>query len=395
VAHKHRLLHVAVLIESSRAYGRGLIEGVAQFAREHDDWRVYFEPRGLEPAPPWLERWTGDGIMARLPTKESAQVVASRGIPVVELYATARPGAEPMVGAKNEGIARLAFEHLHGLGLRQFGVCGLPVEESPYIAQRGQVFHDLAESAGCPCSIFPAEGSRLEVTNWEWEQNRIAAWLLTLQTPVGIVASFDERGFQILNACTQAGLKVPEDVALLSVGNDALLCEMAVPPLSSIDLNAPRIGYEAAGLLDRWMRGAAKDSPPIRIEPQGLVARRSTDLIAVEDPDVAAALLFIRENACQGIRVQDVVRQVGVSVSVLERKFRKFFGRTPKAELIRVQVTRAKQLLAESELAMVEVAEKSGFSGEKYFSDAFFRLTGSRPGAYRRDQRQSRFRTTE
>jgi LacI family transcriptional regulator len=182
-------------------------------------------------------------------------------------------------------------------------------------------------------------------------------------------------------------LKVPEQVAVISTGNDALLCELSTPPLSGIDQDTPRIGYEAAALLDRLMRGEPPPAQPIRIQPKGLVARGSTDLIAFPDRDVAAALRLIRDRACEGLRVYDVADACDVSYSLLERKFRRFLGRTPKAELLQVQIERARQLLVDSDLPLQEVAQRCGFSNEKYFGDAFFRLTGLRAGVYRRQRR--------
>lgn len=384
---RRRARHVAVLIESSRAYGRGLIEGVGRYSREHGDWRIYFEPRGFEAAPPWLDGWKGDGILTRLPDGAVAQAVQAKGVPIVHLHSTPVVGQPPMVGGDNESIARLAFTHLWEKGLRQFGFCGLAPESNRYIHQRGELFRGLAEAAGSVCAVFPARTSGLRVSDWEGEQEQIAGWLKELPKPVGVLACYDERGFQVLGACRHAGLRVPEEAAVLSVGNDALLCDMCLPPLSSIDLDAPRIGYQAAALLDRMMRGAKPPRRPICIAPRRLVTRRSTDVLAVADPEVVAALRFLREHACDGIRVDDVLEHVSVSQRVLERKFRRLLGRTPKAELLRVQIARAKELLDESDLPLKGIADRCGFGSERYFSDAFCRTTGSRPGAFRRQCR--------
>jgi LacI family transcriptional regulator len=380
-----RIRHVAVLIESSRGYGRGLIEGVGRYSREHGDWHIYFEPRGLV-APSWLDGWRGDGILSRTPDRALAQRVQDKGIPVVHLHHTATDG-QPMVCGDNEAIARLAFTHLWDCGLRQFGYCGLPPEHNYYIHQRGERFRGLAEAAGCACAAFPARDPGLQMSDWERDRQQIAAWLAALPKPVGVLACFDERGFQVLGACRHAGLRVPEEVAVVGVSNDAMLCEMCLPPLTSIDLDAPRIGYEAAALLDRLMRGAKLPDRPLYVAPRRLVARRSTDVLALADPDVVAALRFLRAHACDGIRIDDVLRHLGVSERALERKFRHLLGRTPKAELLRVQVTRAKELLAESDVSLKAVAGRCGFGSERYFSDAFRRITGVRPGAYRRQCR--------
>jgi LacI family transcriptional regulator len=251
------------------------------------------------------------------------------------------------------------------------------------------MFRRLAEAAGCPCHVTDSTIVGVTVADWETEQERKAEWLRGLEKPIGILAGYDELGCHLLTACTRCGIRVPEDVAVVSAGNDPVLCETSIPPLSSIFLDAQRIGYEAAAVLDRMMRGGKAPARPIRLPPAGLAARRSTDVMTVGDPEVAEALRFIRENACSGTRVASIVERIGLSHSVLERRFRKVLGRSPKAELLRVQISQARQLLVESDMPLKEVAHRCGFGSEKYFSDAFLRETGDRPGAYRRHYRKA------
>ena len=382
-----RVRHVAVLIESSREYGRGVIQGVARYSREQGNWVLYFEPRGLEAPPPWLHDWHGDGIITRLPQGDMARAVAAKGLPVVELLSTSRESGLPMVGDDNDQIARLALEHFWERGFRHFAYCDVTPAVNRFMALRGEVFRRQAEAAGSSCAVFSVQSTHWAVADWEREEEEIVAWLPALPKPVGILACYDERGFQVLNACRRAGLRVPEEVAVLGISNDAALCEMSIPPLSSVDLDARRIGYVAAACLNRMMRGGRAPRAPISLAPRGVVARRSTDVLATGDADLAEVLAFIRAHACEGIGVRDVLGHVAISQRVLERKFRSLLGRTPKAELLRVQIARARDLLADSELPLKEVARRCGFRGEKYFSDAFHRLCGIRPGGYRQQRR--------
>jgi LacI family transcriptional regulator len=184
-----------------------------------------------------------------------------------------------------------------------------------------------------------------------------------------------------------AGLRVPEEVAVLGVDNDPVLCNLTLPPLSSIDVNGEQIGYEAAAWLDRLMDGRKPPPDPILIEPGGVIARRSTDLLAWDDPAVRTAVAFIQEHACEGIRVSDVLKVVSLSQSALEERFRHYLGRTPKAELLHVQIERACQLLRESHLPLKSIARCTGFSSEKYFSFAFLHQCGISPTVYRKRHR--------
>jgi LacI family transcriptional regulator len=382
-----RLWRVAVLIESSRAYGRELIAGIARYSRERGNWVLHFEPRGLEAPPTWLREWEGDGILARFPSPKAASLLPAFPIPVVDLYGTLTPTGFPLVATDNAPIAQLAFEHFREQGLRHFGFCGLRPGYWPYIEQRGDMFRHHVEAAGYTCAMFSVSSAHWAVADWEREEAQIAAWLQTLPKPIGILACYDERAYQLLNACRQIGLHVPDDVAVLGVGNDPVLCDMAMPPLSSIELDAQRIGYTAAARLDRMMRGRRQQTP-LYLPPRGLTARRSTDVLAVEDPEMAEALRFIRDHACEGLRLRDVLAHVALSTSSLERKFRRLLGRTPKAEILRVQMARARRLLADSQLSLKEIAHACGFHNEKYFSDAFQRLCHQRPLAYRQEQQR-------
>ncbi|HXG10337.1 MAG TPA: DNA-binding transcriptional regulator [Gemmataceae bacterium] len=383
-----KIPHVAVLIETSRAYGRGLLEGVARFVRENGPWSIYFRPHALgEPPPPWLRRWKGDGILVRIDNRETARAVRATGLPAVDLRGRVPGLGLPRVGVDNRVLARLAAEHLLERGFRRFGFCGIPRGEHPHLYRRGEDFLRLIEEKGYPCAVFPGPNDRRAAT-WEKEQDRLAAWVAGLPKPVGVMACNDDRGQQLLDACRRAGVLVPDEVAVIGVENDPILCNLATPTLTSIDVNPQQVGYTAAALLDRLMAG---DRPPpggVFLGDCRVVTRQSTDVLALDDPELARAVHFIREHACEGIRVADVLAQVSMSRSVLERRCKQVLGRAPKALILGMQIERARQLLAETDLPLKMVALKCGFRTAKYFGDAFHRWVGERAGAYRRRLRQ-------
>jgi LacI family transcriptional regulator len=175
---------------------------------------------------------------------------------------------------------------------------------------------------------------------------------------------------------------VPEEIAVLGVNDDELICEMANPPLSSVVHNARRIGYEAAAMLDRLMQGR-KVVADLVIDPLGVKTRQSTDLLAIEDPEVAKAVRFIREHACEGIRVDDVLDQVALSRRTLEMRFRDAVGRPPHVEIRRVQLERVKELLVTSDFKLDRIAELTGFSTAQYLAGLFHRVVNMTPGAWR------------
>jgi LacI family transcriptional regulator len=192
-----------------------------------------------------------------------------------------------------------------------------------------------------------------------------------------------------LNICKEMNVAVPEEIAILGRGNDPVICDTVRPTLSSIDLDARRIGFEAAGLLDHMMAGKRADDF-IYIPPKRVVVRQSTDLVAIEDPDVAQAVRIIRESACSDIDVARIAENVGVSRRVLESRFDRYLGRSPKTEIMRVRIETAKMLLAQTDKSSESIARKCGFGSLEYFTRVFHDKVGMKPQAYRKMSRISR-----
>lgn len=373
-----RLPHVALLVETSRSYGRGLLRGVRRYLSEQGPWSVYLETRALESeAPPWLRGWKGQGILTRTGSAAVARQVRAARVPAVELRTRRYDPRLPWAGVDNRALGRLVADHLTERGFRSFGLLALDTED--FFRERCDNFRATLRERGLPCVV--RDGA--EHPRWETQQKDLARWLRALPKPVGIMACTDQLGFWLLDACVRAGLSVPEEVAVVGVENDEALCAMARPPLSSVALNTERIGYEAAQLLGRMMRGARVRSTTIQIEPLGIVTRQSSDVVAVEDDRLARALRHIRERACEGIGVEDVLRAAPQSRSTLERGFRRLLGRSPHDELLRVKLGEARRLLAETDLKLAAVASRSGFPHVQHFCTAFKAAYGKTPGRYR------------
>jgi len=375
---------VALLIESSRNYGRGLLRGVSTYVQEHRYWSFLFRPRDLDmPVPSWLGRWDGDGVIARVDSLKMARALRQTGLPVVDLRNSVESIRFPAVGPDNEAIARLATEHFLDRGFRHFAFCGMPRGRYRYMDQRRDHVRFHLKEVGLGLAEYELSQGR-GPRGWDREQDRLAKWLAELPKPVAVIACNDDHGMHVLDACHRAEQRVPEDVAVLGVDDDQTLCTLCTPSLSSINVNLERIGYEAAALLDGLMAGGKPPKSIVEIEPRGLVVRSSTDVLATDDRDVANAIRFIREHACEGIQVSDVVRHVMISRSNLERRFRAVLGRPPGAEIRRVQLDRARELLTQTSLPLATVAERSGFHSLNYFFEVFHKSLGTTPARYRR-----------
>lgn len=374
-----RRRQVALLIETSNAYARGLLQGIVHYIREHRPWSFYLmeQGRGDDP-PPWLANWHGDGIIARIETPRIARAVRKTGLPTVDVSAARLVPELPWVETDDAEIARLAAKHLLERGFRRFAFCG--DARFNWSAWREEHFCRSVTAAGGTVARYRPTHSDADLTAQARDLRR---WVAELPKPVGVMACYDIRGQQVLDACRGAGLAVPDEVAVVGVDNDALLCELASPPLSSVAPNTHRTGYEAAALLDRLMSG--RKVPPVAhlIPPLGVAARQSTDVLAVDDREVARAVQFIREHACQGIRVSDILREVPLSRRVLEQRFLNLLGKTPRQEILEVRLARVKQLLSATDLPLYLIAERTGFEHVEYLSVVFKRETRSTPSAYR------------
>ncbi len=378
--------HVAIFIETSRSYGRGLLRGVRKYLSLKGPWSVFVESRGLQSKPPpWLNNWRGDGILTRTDSQRMSDIIHKVGVPTVELRATRLPIGFPFIGVDNQATGRLVAEHLLDRGFRSFGIYDLDVET--YFSQRRETFIEVISEKGHQISVLHASGHRDRPTDWERNQDKLVEWLRSLPKPVGIMACNDQLGFWLLDACRRAEISVPEEVAVVGAEDDETLCEVSIPTMSSVQFNPELIGYEAAVLLESLMSGGGVPAYPQLIPPLGITVRQSSDILAIEDRNLANALNFIRQNACTGITVADVLKSVPISRSSLERKTRDLLGRSPQTEIMRIKIEQVKRLLLVSDATLDVVARRSGFSSAQVLCERFRNEVGMTPGAYRKQVR--------
>jgi len=379
---------VALLIESSRSYGRALLHGIIRYQHEHSPWEIVFQPQGLgEIEADWLRCWQGDGILVRAETPRVAQAVLRSGLPAVELRFRMLDLRLPAIGVDTQATARLALDHLWERGLRSFGFYGLPPRENYWFDYRGECFERQVHQRGGQCSVFRTRRSRRRPSGLPPDATEIAAWVRSLPQPVGIMAANDDCGQHVLAACLRFGLPVPDQIAVIGVDNDELVCELTTPPLSSVAVGAEQVGYAAAALLADLMAGKPAPAQPIFLPPIGVVARQSTDVLASADADLIEVIRFIRNQACQGIRVEEIYPRTTLSPSTLKRRFKQLLGRSPKEEIVRVQLERARELLTRTDLSVSDVALKCGFSEPRRLHVVFHQQVGMTPRMYRKKVR--------
>jgi len=379
---------IALLVETSGGYGRNVLRGIADYSRLNGPWSFYVLPRGHEQSLPDMKQWRGTGIIARIESKAIATAIAAARVPVVSLdadpallasqRAELRPGE---VRTNPTTSTQLAAQHLLDRGFRSFAFVG--VRDQIWSMERQHAFvRIITEEHHLPCAVFDLS-EKTRAHQYGRDQHELGVWLKSLPKPSGLMTCNDDCGREVLDAALLADVNVPDDIGVVGMDNDEVLCDLCNPPLSSIVPNARRVGYEAATLLHRLMNGERVAPQTILIDPVGIETRQSSDVTAIADRQVAAAIHFIREHAATRITVEDVLRAVPMSRTILERRFKQFLGRTPHDHILRVKMERAKELLASSDMPLAQVAERLGFDHVEYLSVSFKRMLGVTPSQFR------------
>ncbi len=376
-----------MLLATSRAHVRGLLHGIARYSRVHGPWMFYTDAslHGKRDALSWLKGCGADGVIA--PDAKENREITGMGLPtIVYRVAEKRIPHLPAIVADNAMIGKMAAEHLLDRGFSCFAYCGF--ESRPWSRQRKESFVGRIAEAGFEPGICHTNS---ELGSWrlfEREQNRLIEWLKSLPKPVGLMAGNDVCGRHVIEACRIAGLLVPDEVAVIGVDNDELICDLTDPPMSSIALNTEKAGYEAAELLDRLIAGEKTADRDILVRATHIATRQSTDILAVKDRTVAEAIRFIRQHAKEAIQVGDVVDHVAMSRRNLEQRFRKVVDRSMHNEIKRVRTQQIIRMLCETDLSVSEIALSLGHPSDKHIARYFKQQTGMSLKEYRRQCRK-------
>lgn len=388
---------IFLLLDPAEAYDRGLLRGIADFSTRSGHWRIFRPPpfwEGVKESTlyQYIERSRPDGLI--LIEREDMQPLRDLGVPmVVSPYRKRRISGVVNIVTAHEMVGEMAAEHLVDCGFRHFAFCGY--RDMFWSDDRYRGFERALSRFGhCPSRLDPP---RARGRGYQHGDKEILKWLGGLPRPVGVFAAIDARAVQMAELCSTAGVGVPDQVGLVGVNNDDLLCTTAPFPLSSVALTARQAGYEAARALDmqlRASRNGRKRNAGIVVRPTHVEGRMSTDFLNIDDAVLVRALRFIRSNASQPVRVEEVARSAGVSRRALEERFRSLLGRPVAAEIRRVRVEAFARLLRESNLAVGEIADKLGFPGSEHVSRFFKAKTGMSPLEYRRSHASANWSST-
>ena len=374
---------IALLFTMRTAIQRQVLHGISRFAMglPHWHWRGALPVDSVHKT---LAAWKPDGIIGSIESPEMIQLVKQLGVPSIDMSNCMANPHCARIGVDDEKIGRTAAEYFIGRGFKSFGyVDGANLWFSEV---RGRSFASALKKAGFSCQtiqIPDAEKAACPSPFWVTDNSCLKAWLRKLPKPVAVFASCDLFAMIVLLCCNETGIAVPDSAAVLGVDNDEILCALARPSLSSISQPAEEIGFAAAELLEKMMRGEAPMESHRLFSPGVVVTRASTDILSIDDPDVRDAVRFIRENIRKPISVAHITQEVAISRRRLEQKFRKSLGSTPQEEIRRARVELAKQLLSQTDMAMPTIASRAGFANAARLSILFRRYVGTTPREYR------------
>lgn len=371
------------------AYEHGIARGIVRYAKAARGWDLYGYGWMFRPLDA-LEVWRGDGIIARVESREDAAGLAALKVPIVDVAGAYRWPSFHLVANDDEATGRKAAAYLRSCGFRRFAFCG--VTGTGWSRGRGKGF---AEAVRPFCPEVPVFEEPLAWWESLEESGRLRSWISRLERPVGVFACNDTSGLKLAEMCRSLAVPVPDSVAILGVDNEDILCEMASPSLSSIELDCETIGFRAAALLDGLLAGPRAAGPRARkriifVPPKEIVERESTQVFSCGDPIVEQAVRSIRLRAAQGATAAAILAELPASRRSAEIRFRKATGRSIREEILRVRLARARTLLHGTNLTVAAVAAECGFASAQRFHEAFRKTEGVSPGAFKKRRQSER-----
>ena len=397
---------VAVDAKISFLIGR-LLHGIIDYANGRSDWKLLFNVGPLSEGRNFrsyeeLPRLGARGLLTynHVDEPDWAERVKALGLPVVLMGGEGDADCRKFHGVARDysKAAEMVAQYFLDRGIRHFACLAQSEDANAELA--GRAFARTALSRGCGCSWFDASTGESGSAKTGHEFHPVATaprkfsklslkaiiqWLKSLPRPIALLAVPDKHAQMVISCCDEAGIDIPGSVAVMGMGNNELLCLSRRPPLSSIDMNACRVGYEAARLLDRLMDGEPPPDEPVKIAPRTIVTRASSDVLATADSAVVRAVVFIRKRLADPIGLPDIVKESGLACTTLEQRFHKALDRTVIAELLRQRLERAKQLMLETDLSLSQIARLSGFR-PTYFHNVFAAKVGTPPAQWRRER---------
>jgi LacI family transcriptional regulator len=396
---ENRQYSVSLLFNANKVYDRQVIEGIGHYLQSTKvDWDVYLEEDCLARLNN-LDNWEVDGIIADFDDPLMQSALIDLDIPVIGVGGSYQSSEDypnvPYVATDNEAVVNCAYQHLKQKGLQRFAFYGFPPDkEHRWALERERAIIALCEKDGFNCSVY--RGYKTQPDTWHYSMNRLADWIESLPLPVGMIAVTDARARHLLQACDKTNRLVPDQVSIVGIDDDDIARNLSRVSLSSVSQGCFEMGFQAAKLLHRQLNrqvpekssGAiskSKPAPRVLVPPMGIIQRQSTDFKALQDPYVIQAMHYVRQRACRGIKVEQVIDYVGISRSNLEQRFVKECGHSIHSEIHNEKLNRACKMLTETDTELAEIASSCGYSSIQYLYAVFKKHYSQTPKQYKRD----------
>ncbi len=380
-------IKVAMLLRMGVGYNRQIMRGVVDYSRHHGPWSFYVKPIGIEQKSLHLKEWGCNGIIGLIDNQKIANEVTSCNVPIIELpghstkYTLDVPPHSIIQGqVEREKICAMVARYFLDRGFFNFAFCGY--RDPPWSLQHQEYFSKEIKKTGNKAIVYKPPHLKKENV-WPNEQDHMSRWLLSLPKPIAMMCCDDQRGRHVIDTCATVEIKVPEEIAVVGLDNDELVCNLANPPLSSVEVNARQGGYQMAEILDQMMAGKKPQLKTVLIEPVRMITRASSDILAITNPLIAEAVRFIRQQAHTGIRVDDVTNAACVSRRKLEIDFKRILGRSVFQEIRRLQIEKVTELLRETDFSNNRIACDTGFRTPQYMCQVFHKDKGMTMRQYR------------
>ncbi|NCC09522.1 MAG: DNA-binding transcriptional regulator [Bacteroidia bacterium] len=381
------MIRLILLTDFTEAFPHNLLRGILEYSKNSEPWVVcrmppsYKQSYGIKGVLKWAKRWEADAIIGQFHDDDEVELFCQHGIVALAQDFKSRFSVIPNITSEYKQTGRMAADFFLQKGFRNFAYYGY--KHVVWSEERCKGFHERIQEEGVDCHFFDYQKQNLERL-WYYRTEPLANWLRSLPLPIALMACDDTQANRIMEVCRIIGLKIPEEVAVLGVDNDEIMCTLSDPPLSSVNINIKKGGYEAAQLIERLIRDKEAPYEDIVIRPTGIVNRLSTDIYATEDKAILIALRYIHQNLNQKMSVDDIVGQVPLSRRLVEVRFKNVTGKSIYQYIFDLRMERFAQLLLESKEPVADIGMSVGLLDPKNLSRQFKQWKGCTPLEYRK-----------
>lgn len=382
------MIKIILLTDFGEEYGTNLLKGVTRYSQEHGPFAFcrmptyYRETRGMDGILKWAKEWKANGILGQFYNNANLEALLREGIAVVAQDFKERHKNVPNISGDYKRVGIMGAEYFLQKGYKNFAFYGF--KNIVWSRERGQAYEERLKQEGYTVHYFEHKRQFKSRELWYYKPSALSKWLKSLPKPIALMTCDDNQGLHITEACRLAKIRIPEEVAVLGVDNDEILCNLSDPPLSSIGQNVVKGGYEAARLLHTMIKTNNKEFYDITVEATTIVTRNSTDIYATRDEYIGMALKYIHSNIDKNLKVEDVLKQVPLSRRSLEKRFHKVTGYPVYEYIFNHRIEKFTQKLLETDDSIFEIAMDLGLNDGKNIARQFRQIKGCTPTEYRK-----------